>query len=320
MASEPAAAPSRLVRARRAVGRLFRAVVSVIGTVFNLGLSLLPLTVLIVSLPAISPNEAVLSETVRPARSWYARFVRRVTAVFAGLVVLVALLAFSVEVVSRLPLPEQGQFAPIARKVLGFTPADFMGQTTTAREEALEKIPPHIRPYLAQPIWRSLPPVMVQHWPFVILVMYVADLALLLAVGRVPLSYNLRNLWVRRRISAVTALAFTVVVALIVALLGFVNGMNKVNTSTCVTWDVFVLSDGATDELFSNLAFGEIGNVEQEVVRLDQAGNPIKPFGVKKALLDETDPNNPRLVVPPPAEAPTDPKKRVVALASKENF
>src|SRR5262249_53383514 len=63
MASDPdpaAAPPSRLVRVRRAAGRLFRAIVSVVGTVFTLGLSLLPLSALIVALPAVSPNEAVL--------------------------------------------------------------------------------------------------------------------------------------------------------------------------------------------------------------------------------------------------------------------
>lgn len=311
--------PSRLVRAGRAVRRLFGAVGYVITTVFTLGLSLLPLSALIVALPAVSPNEAVLSDTVRPARSWRVRFGRRVGGVFAGLVVLIALLAFAVEVVTRLPLPDQGQFAPIARKVLGFTPSAFLGKTDEDREAALANVPAGVRPYLTQPVWRSLPPAMVQHWPFVMLVMYAADLGLLLVVGRVPLSYNLRSLWVRRRISAVTALAFTVVVALIVALLGFVNGMNKVNSSTGVPGNVFVLSDGATDELFSNLGYSDIGNIERERVALDQTGNPVQPFGVKQALLDRTDPENPQLL-PVPSTPPADPKKSVVALASKENY
>ncbi len=312
--------PSRLVRIGRGVRRFIGAIISVISTVFTLGLSLLPLTALLVALPAVSPNEAVLSDTVRPARTWFTRSLRRIGALFAGAVVLIALLAFAVELVTRLPLPENGQFAPIARKILGITPSGFMGKTEEARELALEKFPPAIRPYLTQPIWKSLPPAMVHHWPIVMLVMYAADLGLLLVVGRVPLSYNLRNLWVRRRISAVTALAFTVVVALIVALLGFVNGMNKVNSSTGVPGNVFVLSDGATDELFSNLGYGDVGAIERERVALDPFGNPIPPFGVKQAMLDESDPANPQLIVPPPTDRPTDPKKRIVMLASKENY
>ena len=323
MSSESApASASWLVQFRRTVGRGVRAVASVLGTLFVLGLSLLPLSALLVAMPAVNPNEAVLSETVRPARSWFRRTLRRLVALFTGVVVVVALVAFSVEVVSRLPLPERGEFAPIARKVLGFTPASFMGTTEAQREQALQKVPALLRPYLKQPIWMSLPPVMVQHWPFVILFTYLADLALLFVVGQVPLAYNLRNLWVRRRISAITALAFTVVVALLVALLGFVNGMNRVSANTGIPGNVLILSDGSTDEFFSNLSHADLGNVAREKVYLDQSGNPIKPFGVKEGLLDETDLRNPRLIVPVPAESPgvPDPRKRRVHLASRETF
>ncbi|HVL14994.1 MAG TPA: FtsX-like permease family protein [Gemmata sp.] len=315
--------PSRLVRTGRALARAGRAVASILGTVFVLGLSLLPLSALLIAMPAVSPNEAVLRETVRPARSWLTRTLRRLLALFAGLVVVLALLAFSVEVVSRLPLPDKGQFAPISRAALGFTPASAMGSTEAQQEEALKKFPERLRPYLKQPLWMALPPVMVQHWPFVILTMYLADLVLLLAVGQVPLAYNLRNLWVRRRISAITALAFTVVVALLVGLLGFVNGMNRVAENTGIPGNVFVLSDGATDEFFSNLSHGDLGDIAREKITLDEAGNPVKPFGVKEGLLDETDPENPRLVVPVPPGTPatiTDPKVRRVPLASPELY
>jgi putative ABC transport system permease protein len=319
--SAPASAPW-LVQLRRTVGRGVRAVASVLGTLFVLGLSLLPLSALLVAMPAVNPNEAVLSETVRPARSWFRRTLRRLVALFTGVVVVVALVAFAVEVVSRLPLPEKGEFAPIARKVLKVTPASFMGTTEAQREEALQKFPALLRPYLKQPVWMSLPPVMVEHWPFVILFTYLADLALLFVVGQVPLAYNLRNLWVRRRISAITALAFTVVVALLVALLGFVNGMNRVSANTGIPGNVLILSDGSTDEFFSNLSHADLGNVAREKVYLDQSGNPVKPFGVKEGLLDETDPRNPRLIVPVPAESPgvPDPRKRRVHLASRETF
>ena len=46
------------------------------------------------------------------------------------------------------------------------------------------------------------------------------------------------------------------VVALVVVLLAFVNGMYKLNESTGVPGNVLVMSEGSTDELFSNLARG----------------------------------------------------------------
>src|SRR5438270_922267 len=77
-----------------------------VGTLFTIGFSILPLSALLVALPVAAPNEAVLTDTVPPARTPLRRFARRVLAVFAALTVIVALFAFSIEVVSRLPLPE----------------------------------------------------------------------------------------------------------------------------------------------------------------------------------------------------------------------
>jgi putative ABC transport system permease protein len=140
-------------------------------------------------------------------------------------------------------------------------------------------------PWLGQPIWKLLPPPLVQHWPFVFLVVYATDLGLLLMIGRVPLAYNYRNLVVRWRIAGLTALAFTVVVGLLVALLAFVNGMYKLNEGTGIPGNVFVLSDGATDELFSNLGYGDTDNALRQVVTLDQEGNPLPaPVRVARAL------------------------------------
>ncbi len=121
---------------------------------------------------------------------------------------------------------------------------------------------PKLSPWLAKPVWTFLPPALVQHWPFVLLIVYGTDLLLLLLIGKVPLSYNLRYLWVRKRDTALTALAFTVVVALVVVLLAFVNGMYKLNEGTGVPGNVLVLAEGSTDELFSNLARADAENVE----------------------------------------------------------
>src|SRR5581483_4708491 len=49
-----------------------------VGTLFTIGLSVLPLSALLAALPAAAPNEAVLSDTVRPAATPRRRFARRV--------------------------------------------------------------------------------------------------------------------------------------------------------------------------------------------------------------------------------------------------
>jgi hypothetical protein len=145
---------------------------------------------------------------------------------------------------------------------------------------------PEASRWLAKPVWTFLPPALVQHWPFVFLLVYGTDLALLLLIGKVPLAYNFRYLWVRRRDTALTALAFTVVVALVVVLLSFVNGMYKLNESTGIPGNVMVLSDGSTDELFSNLGYGDVSNVEKEIITEDEKGRPLKkPYSVARGVI-----------------------------------
>jgi ABC-type lipoprotein release transport system permease subunit len=97
---------------------------------------------------------------------------------------------------------------------------------------------------------------------------------------RVPYSYNVRNLLVRWPITGLTAMAFTLVVALLVFMLAFVKGMYKLTESSGVPENVIVLADGATDELFSNLGFGDIKEVElrPEVVR--ENGKPLVSWEV----------------------------------------
>ncbi|HXD86285.1 MAG TPA: ABC transporter permease [Urbifossiella sp.] len=343
-------APEKLLpfdRALKARMRLERSIYSLIGTLFVIGFSLLPLAALLVALPAVAPDEAVLSDSVRPVRTFWQRFYRRVFGAFAGIMVLIALLGFSIEAVSRVPLPEGGQLSALAKKIFGFTIVDCIlpemflekapkdlpeGESwLTARElidkrdlyqeaasrqnrnseeqrdaaarlaevERLidERLPtsprlkimlnPEASRWLAKPIWTFLPPTLVQHWPFVFLLVYATDLLLLLLIGRVPLAYNIRYLWVRRRDTALTALAFTVVVALVVVLLAFVNGMYKLNESTGIPGNVLVLADGATDEIFSNLGYsGGITNVEKEEVALDEKGRPVKtPYAVARGVI-----------------------------------
>ena len=285
----------------RTVRSLAGRVVSLGGTVVVLGLSLLPLSALLLALPALVPQESVLSDAVG-RQSWPARTAQRLFAMFAGLLILVTLLAASVELVTRLPLPERGHFAVIARTFLP-APASFMGQTEKEQNEAVSKLPPAAQEFVRTPLHEKLPPAMVQHWPFVVLGVYALDLGLLLLIGKVPLAYNLRNVRVRWKTNLMTAGAFTAVIALLVFLLAFVNGMNNLTENTGVPGNVLVLSDGSNDEIFSNLGYGDLDNVERAVTTLDGKDRPLPaPVGVRRI------------------ERVRDGKPQSVALASRETY
>jgi ABC-type lipoprotein release transport system permease subunit len=109
-------------------------------------------------------------------------------------------------------------------------------------------------------------------------------LLVLQAVGlirRVPFSYNLRNLAVRWHVTLLTALAFTLVVGILTVMLAFVNGMNKLTEGSGQPGNVIVLADGATDELFSNLGFGDIKEAELNPgVERDEEGKPLASWEI----------------------------------------
>jgi ABC-type lipoprotein release transport system permease subunit len=101
-------------------------------------------------------------------------------------------------------------------------------------------------------------------------------LAVLVVIGKVPLGYNVRNLAVRWPITLLTALAFTLVVSLLTVMLAFVNGMSRLTEGSGHPGNVMILSDGATDELFSNLAYSDTGNVDRQPgVSTDEHGKPL---------------------------------------------
>jgi hypothetical protein len=99
---------------------------------------------------------------------------------------------------------------------------------------------------------------------------------------RVPYSYNLRNLVVRWQQTLLVALAFTMVVGLMMVMMAFVNGLYQLTSSTGIPGNVIVLADGATDELFSNLGYGEIKEIElrPEVLRDPDTGKPLASWEV----------------------------------------
>jgi ABC-type lipoprotein release transport system permease subunit len=79
-------------------------------------------------------------------------------------------------------------------------------------------------------------------------------MVLLFMTGKVPISYNLRNLAVRWKTTLATALSFTLVVALLTVMLAFVNGMDQMTKSSGIDENVIALADGSTDESYSSLS------------------------------------------------------------------
>jgi len=255
-----------------------------------MGLSLLPLSALLLAYPAVNSQESVLSDVVDRRRS----VLRRLFALISGVAVLLSLLAFSVEITSRLMsagvLPAKGQFGEMASGILNkFDVARntvYMGKFVSEEDMTEEEKETFAATKKVTPLAVLLPPALVQHWPVVVLLIYLGDLLLLLAIGRVPISYNLRNLIVRWKLAGMTLFAFTFVIALLVFMLGFVNGMNNLTENTGVPGNVFVLSEGATDELFSNLGYGDVSNIERASTSLDKKNQPL-PRTVKVMSFDD---------------------------------
>lgn len=263
---------------------IIQSVLWTLATLVVLGFSLLPLSALLLALPVVAPQESVLQDTVR-RRSFLRYFASAIFALLTAMTVLIAQLAVSVEITTRLPLPERGPYASIAR---GFLPAPgvMLGETEKQRNEAMAKMPSEVQEFFRTPLHEKLPPAMVQHWPVVVLLMYTFDVVLLFLIGRIPFAYNLRNLRVRWLTNLMTAIAFLFVIGLLVFLLAFVNGMNDLTENTGVPGNVFVLSEGATDELFSNMNYEDFGNTEKVVVDLDPNGRSIPPVRIRTIVRD----------------------------------
>jgi putative ABC transport system permease protein len=100
-------------------------------------------------------------------------------------------------------------------------------------------------------------------------------------MAKMVLRYNVRNLIVRWRITLLTALAFTLVIGLLTVMRAFVNGMYTLTEGSGDPANVMVLADGATDELFSNLGYGDIKEAElRDGVLRDQEDKPLASWEI----------------------------------------
>jgi putative ABC transport system permease protein len=92
----------------------------------------------------------------------------------------------------------------------------------------------------------------------------------------VPLSYNYRNLRVRWKTTLMTASGFTLVVAALVVMLAFINGIELACAVTGELENVILLSKGNQDEVLSQMERSLVAQVESSKgVALDAAGQPI---------------------------------------------
>ncbi len=218
---------------------------NVFGNLLLFGLSLLPLSVIILVLPALFPNEAVLTDTTKTYRSFWVGLMRRIIAIFTALAVMIVLFAVSVEMVSMLKLTKS-YVSDLPNKIF---PAGLVKQ---------------------------LPRVAVEQWHYVLICVYLIDLVLLFAIGKVPFKYNIRNLRTRWVTTVMTSMAFTLVVALLMMMFAFVNGLNMLTSASGVPGNVFILSEGSTDETFSNIDKNGAADLDSQVATEDRSGNVLK--------------------------------------------
>lgn len=92
----------------------------------------------------------------------------------------------------------------------------------------------------------------------------------------VPVAYTLRNLIVRWKTTLMTACGFALVVAALVVMLAFVNGVQKVSAASGDPQNVVVTAEGNLDEVFSQLDNDTVRKLSQtEGVLRDTQGTPL---------------------------------------------
>ena len=121
----------------------------------------------------------------------------------------------------------------------------------------------------------------------------IALMVVLAIAAKVPIGYSFRNLRVRWLTTLMTALAFTLVVSLLVVMMAFVNGMNKLNDNSGQPGNVIVFSDGATDELFSELGYSGTGDVGRAPgVLRDDRDKPLASYEVYRVVVQPIQTNS----------------------------
>jgi ABC-type lipoprotein release transport system permease subunit len=108
----------------------------------------------------------------------------------------------------------------------------------------------------------------------------------------VPVSYGYRNLLVRWRTTIMTSLGFTLVVAALIIMLAFFNGIRAACIVTGEPQNVLVLNKGNLDEVLSQIDFVSANQIELTAhVLRDADGRPLTSRELF-LVVTESDPRN----------------------------
>jgi len=106
---------------------------------------------------------------------------------------------------------------------------------------------------------------------------------------KLPFSYNLRNLWVRRTTTLMTALGIGLTVAVLLSILALVTGLNNAFSSTGVQGNVIVMRQGADSELSSNFTRAQFQDLKlRPGIKRDEAGQPLVSLEMVSTILLES--------------------------------
>jgi putative ABC transport system permease protein len=106
---------------------------------------------------------------------------------------------------------------------------------------------------------------------------------------KLPLAYNLRNLWVRRTTSLMTALGIALTVAVLLSILALVNGLRSAFAGTGDARNVLVLRQGSDSELVSNFSRTQFQDLKIiPGIARDAAGEPVASLEMVTVMVLES--------------------------------
>lgn len=106
---------------------------------------------------------------------------------------------------------------------------------------------------------------------------------------KLPFTYNLRNLWVRRTTTLMTALGIGLTVAVLLSILSLVNGLRNAFASTGVPGNVLVMRQSAESELSSNFTRSQFQDLKLRAgIKRDETGQPLASLEMVSTVLLES--------------------------------
>jgi len=106
---------------------------------------------------------------------------------------------------------------------------------------------------------------------------------------KLPFSYNLRNLWVRRTTTLMTALGIGLTVAVLLSILALVTGLKSAFSNTGVAGNVLVMRQSAESELSSNFTRAQFQDLKlRPGIKRDEAGQPLASLEMVSTVLLES--------------------------------